>query len=219
MAGKDREPERLFMVQHHLRNRGISSELVLDAMSTVPRELFLPPEMLDNAYEDRALGIGRGQTISQPWIVAYMTQALELKSTDRVLEIGTGSGYQAAILSLLAREVYTIERLDELSKSACLLFETLGYDTIHTCIGDGTLGLPSHAPYDAIIITAASPGIPEPLVEQLAPGGRMILPLESDFNEVLTLVRKNATGLSSERLCECRFVPLIGRHGYERPPR
>jgi protein-L-isoaspartate(D-aspartate) O-methyltransferase len=215
MTRNDRELERLHMVQHHLRNRGISSESVLDAMATVPRELFLPPELEENAYEDRALGIGRGQTISQPWIVAYMTQALEIKPTDRVLEIGTGSGYQAAILSLLAREVYTIERISELSTSAVFLFEKMGYGTIHSSVGDGTLGLPSHAPYDAIIITAASPRTPEPLIEQLALGGRMILPLESEFYEVLTLLHKNAGGISTEKLCECRFVPLIGRHGYQ----
>jgi protein-L-isoaspartate(D-aspartate) O-methyltransferase len=214
MKHSDFEESRLFMVEHHLRRRGISSERVLDAMATVPRELFVPSHCMPHAYEDRALGIDEGQTISQPWIVAYMTQALDIKPHEKVLEIGTGSGYQAAILAMLAGEVYSVERHAPLSEMAALLLKKCGYTTIYLSVGDGTEGLPLHAPYDAIMVTAAAPRIPEPLVEQLAPGGRLILPLESEWHETLVLVRTHEHGFDTTRLAECRFVPLIGKHGY-----
>ncbi len=214
MTSRHGEESRLSMVEGQLRNRGISSESVLDAMASVPRELFVPLYIAHQAYEDRALSIGQGQTISQPWIVAYMTQALDIKLHEKVLEIGTGSGYQAAVLSLLGKDVYTVERHALLSGQAATLLHTLGYENVLFHVGDGTLGLPAHAPYDAIMVTAASPRIPGPLVDQLRIGGRLILPLESEWYETLVLVRKKENGYDTTRLCECRFVPLIGEHGY-----
>ena len=211
---KDMEQLRFYMVEHNLAGRGITDQRVLDAMAKVPRELFVPVEMIPHAYEDRALSIGEGQTISQPWIVAYMTQALELLPSDCVLEIGTGSGYQAAILGELVHEVYTVERLETLAASARSLFERCGCRNIQVVVGDGTLGLAERGPFDAIIVTAASPGVPAPLKEQLKSGGRMIIPLQSVMCEALTYVRKTPEGLVTKRLVDCRFVPLIGRHGY-----
>jgi protein-L-isoaspartate(D-aspartate) O-methyltransferase len=216
MTHFDSESERFYMVEHHLRRRGIHDEEVLAVMGEVPRELFVPPEMVEHAYEDRALSIGEGQTISQPWIVAYMTQALRLRPRDTVLEIGTGSGYQAAVLASLASHVYTVERIASLAGQTEKLFARLGYQNITVVVGDGTLGFPSRAPYDAIIVTAASPGIPAPLLEQLKTGGRLIIPREADYSEVLVLVRRHEKGYSEESLVECRFVPLIGEHGYRR---
>lgn len=216
MRHQDRSLLRERMVQYHLAPRGITEQRILDVMAEIPRELFVPPSMLEHAYEDRALAIGEGQTISQPWIVAYMTQSLELQPHEKVLEIGTGSGYQAAILGKLVREVFTIDRLESLAGEAEVVLEKLGYGNIRIFVGDGTLGLREHAPYDAIIVTAASPKVPEPLLEQLCLGGRLILPLESDFCEVLTLVTRIPGGYHSKRLVECRFVPLIGAYGYSR---
>ncbi|MDQ7822927.1 MAG: protein-L-isoaspartate(D-aspartate) O-methyltransferase [Candidatus Eremiobacteraeota bacterium] len=208
------EEQREHMVAIQLRARGITDEAVLSAMASVPREVFVPPEQCESSYEDRALSVGLGQTISQPWIVAYMTQALALEPHDRVLEVGTGSGYQGAVLSRIVKEVYSIERLPELSAGAGKIYGALGYGNIYLTVGDGTEGWPDHAPYDAIMVTAASPVIPEPLKEQMAQGGRLILPLESDFCEVLMLVTRKADQYDVVRLCECRFVPLIGRFGY-----
>jgi len=216
MTSRHYEESRLVMVERQLRRRGIVDESVLQAMETVPRELFVLPSAAPHAYEDRALSIGEGQTISQPWIVAYMTQALEIQPHERVLEIGTGSGYQAAVLSLLAKEVYTVERHASLSGEAGEILRKLGYDNIYLHVADGTLGLPLHAPYDAIMVTAASPCVPGPLVDQLRIGGRLILPLESEWHETLVLVRKKEDGCETARFCECRFVPLVGRYGY--PP-
>ncbi len=212
----DSEHERLYMAEHHLRRRGIHDETVLAVMAEVPRELFVPDELMEHAYEDRALSIGEGQTISQPWIVAYMTQALQLRPTDRVLEIGTGSGYQAAVLASIAKEVFTVERIPLLAEQTDRFLKRCGYGNITVIVGDGTLGFPSCAPYDAIIVTAASPGIPSPLLEQMKMGGRLIIPRESEFSEILVLVRKHEKGYAEEPLVECRFVPLIGHHGYKR---
>lgn len=216
MTRFDSEHERLYMVEHHLRRRGIHDETVLAVMAEVPRELFVPEELREHAYDDRALSIGEGQTISQPWIVAYMTQALQLKPTDRVLEIGTGSGYQAAVLASIAQEVFTVERIPSLAEQTERLFNRIGYENITVIVGDGTLGFPSRAPYDAIIVTAASPGIPMPLLEQLKTGGRLIIPREADCSEMLILVRRHERGYAEEPLVECRFVPLIGVHGYKK---
>jgi len=204
------------MVEHQLRRRGIHDETVLAVMAEIPRELFVPVELREHAYEDRALSIGEGQTISQPWIVACMTQALQLLPTDRVLEIGTGSGYQAAVLASIVHEVFTVERIPGLAVQTESLLDRCGYDNISVIVGDGTLGLPSSAPYDAIIVTAASPGIPAPLLEQMKIGGRLIIPRESEHSEMLVLVTRHERGYAEERLVECRFVPLIGVHGYKK---
>jgi protein-L-isoaspartate(D-aspartate) O-methyltransferase len=214
MKPYDEELARSRMVESQLRRRGISNEEVLAVMASVPRELFVPADMVIHAYEDRALAIGQGQTISQPWMVAYMTQALAIKPHEKILEIGTGSGYQAAVISRLAAHVLTIERIPSFTARVRQLYKSLGYSNISLFTGDGSLGLPEHAPYDAIIVTAASPVIPDPLIEQLRLGGRLTLPLKSEGDEVLILVRKGEKGLDLTRLVECRFVPLIGVYGY-----
>lgn len=202
------------MVRHQIAARGIRDERVLAAMRTVPRHLFVPLKSRHAAYQDGPLLIGQGQTISQPYIVALMTEALELKGHERVLEIGTGSGYQAAILSQLASHVYTIERIPELANRAQELFLQLGYDNISTRIGDGTLGWPKHAPCETIIITAASPEIPEPLTDQLADGGRLVSPVGGAWSQSLIRVRKQGDRLQRQELTMVAFVPLIGEHGW-----
>jgi len=184
-------------------------------MGTVPRHLFVPEALRHLAYADQALSIGYGQTISQPLVVALMTQALELKGDEKVLEVGTGSGYQAAVLSLLARHVYTIERLPELAEEATRRFRELGYSNITVRVGDGSLGLPEHAPYEGIILTAAAPDIPEPLWEQLADGGRLVAPVGSLAAQQLVCIRREGNEQVTEMLGPVAFVPLIGQYGWE----
>jgi len=193
-----------------LRRRGIMDKSVLRAMDAVPREHFVAPEMSQSAYADRAMPIACGQTISQPYVVAYMTEQLRLAAEHRVLEIGTGSGYQAAVLSRLVREVVSIERFRTLAESARMRLSTLGYENIEIIFGDGFKGAPEQAPFDRIIVTAAAEDIPEALVEQLAPGGIMILPL-GPHNGAQELVRltKTAEGVQREALIGVRFVPLL----------
>jgi protein-L-isoaspartate(D-aspartate) O-methyltransferase len=202
------------MVCQQIAARGIRAERVLDAMRSVPRHLFVPLESRHSAYMDGPLSIGQGQTISQPYIVALMTEALELRGHERVLEIGTGSGYQAAILSQLASHMYTVERIPELASRAQDLFRQLGYDNISMHVGDGTLGWLEHAPYEAIIITAAAPEIPRPLTDQLAEGGRLVAPTGGSWSQSLVRVRKQRGHLRRQELTSVAFVPLIGQHGW-----
>lgn len=187
---------------------------VMDAMERVPRHEFVPPEARDLAYENRPLAIGKGQTISQPYIVALMTDLLALGADDKVLEVGTGSGYQAAVLAELAGEVYSIEILEDLGRSAAETLARLGYTNVVTKIGDGYAGWPEHAPFDAVIVTAAAGEVPPPLIEQLRPGGRMVIPVASGaWGEQLTLVEKMADGsVHSREILPVRFVPLTGDH-------
>ena len=188
----------------------ISDPAVLDAIKRVPRHQFVPEHLQDQAYEDRPLPIGQGQTISQPFVVALMTQALELTPESKVLEIGTGSGYQTAILAELAGDVYTVEVRPELQERARLILEDLGYTNIHYRVGDGWLGWPEEAPFDAIIVTAAAPEWPQALIKQLAEGGRMVIPVgERDWNQTLWLLTKLDGQLIKESLGPVRFVPLV----------
>jgi protein-L-isoaspartate(D-aspartate) O-methyltransferase len=205
------------MVRGQIAARGIRDRAVLEAMASVPREAFLPPQLTEFAYEDAPLPIAQGQTISQPYIVALMTAALELKPGDRVLEIGTGSGYAAAVLGRVAREVYTVERHGELAATAANRLRELGFDNVHVLHGDGTLGWAAHAPYDAIVVAAGGPQVPPALVKQLAVGGRLVIPIGEDRGlQALTRVTRQADGtLRREDLGDVRFVPLIGAQGWD----
>lgn len=211
---RDFQAARQRMVESQLRGRNISDERVLQAMAAIPRHRFVPPDLQDRAYADGPLPIGDRQTISQPYIVAYMTQLLALEADDRVLEIGTGSGYQAAILAKLAREVYTVERIPKLAAGARLILAELRLDNVQVVECDGSNGLPEKAPYDAIIVTAAAPSAPEPLKEQLAPGGRLVVPVGSRGGQVLERWTRRGGGLEAEQLAPVAFVPLVGSHGW-----
>lgn len=214
------EKMRKVMIEHHLKARGIKDPAVLQAMREVPREAFLPESMAEFAYKDSPLPIGRGQTISQPYIVAAMTELLKLTNDARVLEIGTGSGYAAAILSRIAAEVYTIERYEDLAKAAQIRFRDLGYDNIHVLNGDGTLGWPEHAPYDRIVVTAGAPEIPQPLKKQLAVGGHLVIPTGSSRTQELRRITRTAEDMFEEEdLFSVRFVPLIGDAGWQESSR
>lgn len=210
--------QRSEMIEKQLRRRGIRDAAVLAAMTAVPRHEFVADELRSHAYEDVPLPIGGGQTISQPYIVAAMTAALHLQLGDRVLEIGTGCGYQAAVLSRLAKEVFTIERRPELASAASEKLAQLGYGNAHVHCGDGTLGLSEFAPFDAILVGAAAPSVPKPLLSQLAECGRMILPIGDTQNQELRLVEKHGDAFSTKMLEGCRFVPLLGYHGWQEPP-
>jgi protein-L-isoaspartate(D-aspartate) O-methyltransferase len=205
---------REFMVKTQLIPRGINDERVLNAMKKVPRHLFLDDYIQHKAYDDMALSIGEGQTISQPYMVAIMTQLLELKGNGKVLEVGTGSGYQAAILAELSKEVYTVERIAVLVKKAEDRFYSLGYKNIHIKIGDGTLGWSEEAPFDGIIITAGTPKIPEPLIEQLSEEGIIIAPVGDRFSQQLLKIKKSKGELLETYHTPCVFVPLIGEYGW-----
>lgn len=200
---------RLRMVETQIERRHIMDRQVLEAMRTVPRHLFVPREYRAEAYRDGPLPIGKGQTISQPYIVAIMTELLAIDSTSKVLEIGTGSGYQAAVLAEISDSVYTIEIIPELAQRADRLLDSLGYVDIHVKAGDGYLGWPEAAPFDAIIVTAAAPRIPEPLVEQLKTGGRMVIPV-GDFSQELMLLTKSDDGVVEKSIIPVRFVPMTG---------
>jgi protein-L-isoaspartate(D-aspartate) O-methyltransferase len=214
---KECAAERMEMIEKQLRRRGITDAAVLGAMMAVPRHEFVPEEIRSNAYEDAPLPIGGGQTISQPYIVAAMTAALHLRASDRVLEIGTGCGYQAAVLACLAKDVFTIERRPELASSASARLARIGYENAHVHCGDGTLGLPEFAPFDAILVAAAAPAIPKPLLAQLAEGGRMIVPVGDAEHQELQLVEKHGDAFPTKMLEGCRFVPLVGYHGWQEP--
>jgi protein-L-isoaspartate(D-aspartate) O-methyltransferase len=212
---KDLEKEVDYLIDHELRPSGITDERVLEAMRKVRREKFIPDSLRNRAYGNYPLPIGENQTISQPYIVALMTQALELKPTDKVLEIGTGSGYQAAILAKLSSIVYTIERLETLSNKARTNLYSQGYNNVYLIVGDGTLGLPEYAPFEKIIVTAAAPRVSDSLYEQLAPGGKMVIPVGSRFVQDLQLIGKALNGRKYRKsLGGCRFVPLVGKEGW-----
>ncbi len=203
------------MIEKQLRRRGVHDAAVLSAMTAVPRHEFVSDEVRAHAYDDLPLPIGGGQTISQPYIVAAMTTALHLQPGDRVLEIGTGCGYQAAVLSRLAKEVFSIERRPELASSAAAKLAQLGYSNAHVHCGDGTLGLPELAPFDAILVAAAAPAVPRPLLAQLAEGGRLILPVGDAEHQELQLIEKHGDAFPTRMLEGCRFVPLVGYHGWQ----
>jgi protein-L-isoaspartate(D-aspartate) O-methyltransferase len=210
---EERGEDRHRMVRRQIADRGVTDEDVLDAMRHVPRHEFVPDRYAGSAYADRPLPIGQGQTISQPYIVAFMTEQLQLKAGDRALEIGTGSAYQAAVLSEITPHVYTIEIIEELAKQASKRLDELGYKTVKPKTGDGYFGWKDHAPFDAIIVTAAAGHIPPPLLKQLKKGGRMIIPVGGTYEvQYLILVQKDERGeLSSEQLMPVRFVPMTGR--------
>jgi len=207
--------QREKMVSTQVESRGITDPKVLSAMRKVPRHLFISKTLEDQAYGDFPLPIGEQQTISQPYIVAEMTQALQLTEKDRVLEIGTGSGYQTAVLSEIAFQVYTIERIQSLFVEAEKLFDTLRYHNIITRYADGTMGWEAESPFDAIIVTAGSPKIPAPLLSQLAVGGRMVIPVGGSFSQDLSKLYRDKRGIHQNVLGGCRFVKLVGEHGWK----
>jgi protein-L-isoaspartate(D-aspartate) O-methyltransferase len=206
--------ERRAMIETQIRKRGVSSPRVLEALASVPRHKFVPEKFREFAYADKPLPIGEGQTISQPYMVAAMTDALELAGSERVLEIGTGSGYQAAVLSLLAREVLSVENHTTLALAAQERLTALGYANVHVHNGDGSAGLPDAAPYDAILVTAGAPEIPQALASQLREGGRIVIPVGDTENQKLMQGMLEYGKLKSRALFDCRFVPLVGRYGW-----
>jgi protein-L-isoaspartate(D-aspartate) O-methyltransferase len=210
------ETARTRMVDDQLRRRDIVDQRVLDAMERVPRELFVPERERPRAYDDAALPIGHGQTISQPYMVARICEALALSGNERVLDVGTGSGYQAAVLAELAGEVFTIERIPELAEQARLNLTAAGYDRVNVHDGDGTLGLPEEAPFDAIAVAAAAPGMPQELYEQLEPRGRLAVPVGGRGGQRLELIIRSPEGPAIVRSVPCRFVPLVGEGGFPR---
>jgi protein-L-isoaspartate(D-aspartate) O-methyltransferase len=206
--------DRRVMVESQLRNRGIRDQRVLDAMLEVPRHLFVPPEYRSQAYGDHPIPIGEGQTISQPFIVAVSLQALALTGSESVLEVGTGSGYQTALLAELARSVYSVERHAALAHSAEIILSQQGLDNVRVVIGDGSNGLSEFAPYGAILVSAAAPSVPQSLLDQLSDNGRMVIPVGPPHAQELQLVRKQDGKRVVKALEGCRFVPLIGAEGY-----
>jgi protein-L-isoaspartate(D-aspartate) O-methyltransferase len=202
------------MIREQLQHRNVHDERVLQAMAAVPRHRFVPQQLSDRAYADNALPIGAGQTISQPFIVALTAAALHIQGHERVLEIGTGSGYAAAVLAQIAREVWSVERVRALAIDAKHLLHELGYTNVHVGIGDGTSGWPDHAPYDAIAVAAAAPAIPQPLLDQLAPGGRLVLPVGTRDDQQMLRIVRTLRGFTQQNLGPVRFVPLVGEHGW-----
>lgn len=205
---------RRTMIDSHLRGRDIRDERVLDAMEQLLRECFLPEKYAGSAYDDNPLPIGMGQTISQPYIVALMTQYLELSGGEEVLEIGTGSGYQCAVLAALAAKVYTVERFSELSEQAQAALGQLDYDNIEFAVADGSCGWPGDKQFDRIIVTAAVPDIPQPLINQLKDNGLLVAPVGGQYTQDLIVVKKHPEGLIIKTICGCRFVKLIGQHAF-----
>jgi protein-L-isoaspartate(D-aspartate) O-methyltransferase len=206
---------RLRMVDDQLRARDIVDERVLTAMERVPRELFVPKGEWHRAYADAALPIGHGQTISQPYMVARIAEALDLGGGERVLDVGTGSGYQAAVLAELAADVHTIERLPELAEQARANLAAAGYDQVEVHLGDGTLGIPDKAPFAAIAVAAAAPGLPQQLYDQLEPRGRLVVPVGGRWGQRLEVIVRSPEGPAIVRSVPCRFVPLVGEEGFE----
>jgi protein-L-isoaspartate(D-aspartate) O-methyltransferase len=203
------------MVERQLRKRGIRNERVLTAMLAVPRHEFIPADLLAQAYYDRPLAIGHGQTISQPFMVAAIAEALGLAGAERVLEVGAGSGYQAAVLSLLACEVHAVETHEDLAVATRQRLQRLGYANVRVHIGDGTLGWPEAAPFEAILVTAAAPEIPPPFAAQLTEGGRLVIPVGGQQDQRLVRAQKHGESLSTRALYHCRFVPLVGKYGWK----
>ncbi len=208
------EGARQKMLDAQIRARNVRDPRVLEAMRKVPRHLFVEEALRDRAYLDKALPIGEKQTISQPYMVAAMSEALELTGRERVLEIGTGSGYQTAILAELAESVFSVERIASFVPLARRRLEALGRYNVLVKVGDGTIGWSEHAPYDAILVTAAAPQLPRPLLEQLSVGGRLVVPMGPEESQTLMRIRRDEKGFHEEALGECRFVKLIGRHGW-----
>jgi protein-L-isoaspartate(D-aspartate) O-methyltransferase len=204
------------MVKHQIEARGVRDSRVLEAMRRVPRHLFTPESFRHRAYDDSPLPIGEGQTISQPYMVAWMSELLEIEPEDRVLEIGTGSGYQAAILCELAGEVFTIEKQANLAVAAERRLRELGYHNMVVRTGDGTMGWPEESPFDGIVVTAGSPSVPQPLLEQLAEGGRLVIPIGPSGMQMLTLIRRTGDDYISNEEGSCVFVPLVGKFGWRR---
>jgi protein-L-isoaspartate(D-aspartate) O-methyltransferase len=209
--------QRRQMIEQQLRRRGVTDADVLAAMERVPRERFVPPELRDRAYADSALSIGASQTISQPYIVGLSTQALAVSPDHRVLEVGTGSGYQTAVLAELGAEIFTVERLKTLSLRARAILDSLGFERIHYRVGDGSLGLPDDAPFDRIVVTAMAPGLPPSLFAQLREGGRMVIPIGDMECQTLDLITKSRGQPMTEKLCGCLFVKLVGEEGWRDP--
>jgi protein-L-isoaspartate(D-aspartate) O-methyltransferase len=212
---KEWRVERERMVKEQIIARGIKNERVIDAMLRVPRHLFVDKTYYHQSYNDYPLPIGNGQTISQPYMVAVMTELLELKENESVLEIGTGSGYQSAIIALLCNRVFTIERIPELSFRARKILNELGFNNINFLIGDGSMGLPDFAPYDGIIVTAGAPDVPRVLIDQLAERGRLVIPIGGEYFQTLNLITKHKGTILRKELFECTFVPLVGKEGWE----
>lgn len=202
------------MIADQLMGRGIRDPRVLAAFAKVPRHLFVPPEHQAESYSDRPIPIGEGQTISQPYVAALMTQELRPWPDAKLLEIGTGSGYQTALLAEIGSFVYSIERIPALAAGASRILKELGYANVEVRVGDGSLGWPAAAPFDGILITAAAPSVPQSLLDQLAQGGRLILPIGSPLNQTLTVIEKQGQRFQSRPLCDCVFVPLIGAQGW-----
>ncbi len=202
------------MVAEQIERRGIRQPMLLEAMRRIPRHLFMPETLWEEAYDDKALPIGMGQTISQPYIVAIMTSLLVLTGGETVLEVGAGSGYQAAILAQLSGRVYTIERHEDLAEAARLRLWSLGIHNVSVHTGDGTLGLPGHAPFDGILVTCAAPKLPEPLAEQLADGGRLVIPVGPRGQQALQRWERRGPVLEREDIIPVAFVPLLGKHGW-----
>ncbi|HEV2846676.1 MAG TPA: protein-L-isoaspartate(D-aspartate) O-methyltransferase [Thermoanaerobaculia bacterium] len=208
--------ERRRMVEEQIRTRGVTSPKVLAAMKTVPRHLFVPEGERANAYADRPLPIGADQTISQPYIVALMTSLLDVQPGDRILEVGTGSGYQAAVLSRLARQVYSVEILEHLGNRARRTLSALGYNNVHVRVGDGYQGWPEEAPFDGIIVTAAPPRIPAPLLRQLKVGGKLVIPVGQGYQDLEVLTKRADGGFDRTKVLPVRFVPMTGQAQNER---
>jgi len=210
------EEQRNTMVETQLIPRGITDKNGLDAMRKVPRHRFIPENMRESAYDDCPLPIGEGQTISQPYMVALMTECLELKGDEKVLEIGTGSGYQAAILAEISGQVYTVERFEKLCNGAGEILKACGYANIELRVGDGSEGWAEFSPYDGIIVTAGSPDIPQSLTEQLGEGGRLVVPVGGYYSQELVIMKKKGRKLKRRDVCGCIFVPLVGKYGWEK---
>jgi protein-L-isoaspartate(D-aspartate) O-methyltransferase len=202
------------MVREHLMDRGIKDPRVLQAMTKIPRHRFVESALADRAYDDEPLPIGERQTISQPYMVAFMSEALELTGRERVLEIGTGSGYQTAVLAELCLNVFSVEKFGPLAEKARVLLDELNYYNVALHVGDGTLGWSEHAPFDAIIVTAGSPELPRPLIAQLSIRGRIVLPIGNERSQMLKRFQRTVSGLQEEGLGDCRFVKLLGKYGW-----
>lgn len=214
MKDLDFEAMRKRMVEEQLIPRGISDKKILDAFRKIPRHEFMEEELWESAYGDYPLPIGDNQTISQPYMVALMTESLGFKGSEKALEIGTGSGYQLAVLAEIAKEVYSVERFRSLAERAEAILKKLGYTNTKIKVGDGTLGWEEEAPYDGIVVTAGAPGIPESLLGQLKEGGRLVIPIGGPFGQILTIVEKRGPSITTREVCGCVFVPLVGKEGW-----